>query len=222
MIVWQEGAIGIPDGKGGYIVCHYWIKVYDKPSAQFGIEGGRIVKLTIKIKGKVTANYDRGWDVHPTDEATEMAVQILLFGVKNEGAILKRQLTTTCTFMDAWEKKGGNRYPESELCYIRAYFDGDQWCMSVFPVNWNLKTRELASEADEVFDNFKKAFPDLEAVREYVEHDAEPLDGDPTEGNAYLELEHGRYWLRLITRKGDYNLYLHVLSKAAMAETANG
>ena len=47
------------------------------------------------------------------------------------------------------------------------------------------------------------------------------MDGDPTEGNAYLELEHGRYWLRLITRKGDYNLYLHVLSKAAMAEATN-
>ena len=120
MTVWREGCIGIPDGKGGYIVCHYWIKVYDKPSAQFGIEGGRIVKLTIKIKGKVTANYDRGWDVHPTDEATEMAVQILLFGARNEGAILKRQLTTTCTFMDAWEKKGDSRYPAMLIIILSA------------------------------------------------------------------------------------------------------
>ena len=54
--------------------------------------------------------------------------------------------------------------------------------------------RKRIGKADEVFDNFKKAFPDLEAVREYVEHDAEPLDGDPTEDNAYLKLEHGRYW----------------------------
>ena len=221
MIVWREGAIGIPDGKGGHIICHYWIKVYDKPSAQYGIEGGRISKLMIKIDGKITANYDRGWDVHPTDKATETAIGILLLGIKNEGAVLKSQLTTTCTFRDVWEVKGDNRYPESELCYIRAYHDGGGWCMSVFPVNWNLKTKELTAEADEVFDNFKKAFPDLEAVREYVEHDAEPLDGDPAEGNAYLELEHGRYWLRLITRKGDYNLYLHVLSKAAMAEAAD-
>ena len=77
MIVWQEGAIGIPDGKGGYIVCHYWIKVYDRPSAQFGIEGGRIVKLTIKIKGKVTANYDRGWDVQPENECKEFYNEII-------------------------------------------------------------------------------------------------------------------------------------------------
>ena len=220
MIVWQEGAIGIPDGKGGYTVCHYWIKVYDRPSAQFGIEGGRIVKLTIKIKGKVTANYNRGWDVHATDEATEMAVQILLLGAEDEGALLKRQLTVTCPFKEAWEEKGEERYPKSELCYIRAYYNGSQWWSSVFPVHWELKTPELTKEADELYDAFKKAFPDLEAVRDYVEHDAEKT-GDLTEGNAYLELEHGRYWLRLITRKGDYNLYLHVLSKAAMAEAAD-
>lgn len=37
----------------------------------------------------------------------------------------------------------------------------------------------------------------------------------------YLEMEHGRYWLRMITRKGDYNLYLHVLSNVAMEEAAD-
>jgi hypothetical protein len=30
-------------------------------------------------------------------------------------------------------------------------------------------------------------------------------------------MEHGFYWLRMITRKGDYNLYLHCISKAALA-----
>ena len=47
------------------------------------------------------------------------------------------------------------------------------------------------------------------------------MEGDPTEGNAYLEMEHGCYWLRMITRKGDYNLYLHVLSSVAMEEAAD-
>ena len=138
--------------------------------------------------------------------------------MRREGSTLMRRLTTSCSFMDAWENKGDGRYPESELCYIRAYHDGDRWCMSVFPVNWHLKTKKLAAEADEVYANFKKAFPSLKAVRDYVEHDVEPLDGDPTEGNAYLELEYGRYWFRMITRKGDYNLYLHVLSKSAMGK----
>ena len=136
--------------------------------------------------------------------------------------MLKKKLKNTCSFQRVWEEKGDERYPRCELCYIRAYHNGNQWWSSVFPIHWELKTSELAQEADAVYEAFKKAFPDLQAVRHYVEHEAEQLDGDPTEGNAYLEMEHGRYWLRLITRKGDYNLYLHVLSKAAMAGTANG
>lgn len=218
--MWREGNLGIPDGKGGYTVCHFWAKVYDRPSRKYGINGSRIIKLTIKVKGKVTANYDRGWDIEPTDEATEKAVQLLLFDVSNEGALLRRKLTTTCYFRSAWDDKGDERYPKSELCYIRAYHDGDQWCSTVFPINWELKTEKLAREADSVYAAFRKAFPDLKAVRSYVEHEAEKLD-DPTEGNAYLEMEHGVYWLRMITRKGDYNLYLHVLSRAAMAGGGN-
>ena len=76
--MWKEGVIGIPDGSGGYIKCRYWAKVYDKPSAMYGIDGGRISKLTIRINDVTTANYDRGWDKEPADEATRMALQILL------------------------------------------------------------------------------------------------------------------------------------------------
>jgi hypothetical protein len=76
--MWKEGVIGIPDGSGGYIKCRYWVKVYDTPSAEYGIDGGRISKLTIKINGEITANYDRGWDVEPKDEPTQLAYMILL------------------------------------------------------------------------------------------------------------------------------------------------
>lgn len=219
--MWREGCIGIPDGKGGHIICHYWIKVYEKPSEQYGLEGGRISKLTIKIGGKVTANYDRGWDVQPTDEATKMAVQILLMEAKNEGEILKRQLSVECSFRSAWKNLGNDGRPTCQMCYIRAYYDGDRWWSTVFPINWNLKTDELAKEADDVYIAFQKAFPDLGAVRDYIEHDAERGD-DPTEGNVYLEQEHGLYKFRMINRKGDYNLYLHVLSKAAFMEQTEG
>ena len=40
---------------------------------------GRISKLTIKIDGKITANYDRGWDIEPdAGLPTQMAYCILL------------------------------------------------------------------------------------------------------------------------------------------------
>ena len=78
--MWSEGVIGVPvkGTKRKHITCHYWVKHYDEPSETYGIDGGRISKLMIKINGKITANYDRGWDVEPEDEATQMAYAILL------------------------------------------------------------------------------------------------------------------------------------------------
>ena len=78
--MWKEGTIGIPDkqDKEHYILCHYWVKVYKRRSSRFGINGGRISKLTIRIDDVTTANYDRGWDKKPTNDATWKALQVLL------------------------------------------------------------------------------------------------------------------------------------------------
>lgn len=54
------------------------MKHYDEPSETYGINGGRISKLMIKIDGVIAANYDRGWDVEPTCKEAEMAYSILL------------------------------------------------------------------------------------------------------------------------------------------------
>ena len=69
----KEGALKV---NGSWF--HYQLKVYDGPS-RFGIERGRISKLTLTRKGEVVCNYDRSWDIKPVDEDTEMALQILLF-----------------------------------------------------------------------------------------------------------------------------------------------
>lgn len=78
--MWHEGTIGIPQKDGGYKVAHYWVKSYDEPSEDYGINGGKISKLSIKIDGKFTANYDRGWDLYlaEDDEDTQLAYCILL------------------------------------------------------------------------------------------------------------------------------------------------
>lgn len=81
--MWREGMIGVPDEgatleKGHYTNCHYWVKHY-KNRSRYGIDGGRIIWLQIKIGGKVTASYDRGWDMEPTDRASEIAVAILMY-----------------------------------------------------------------------------------------------------------------------------------------------
>lgn len=69
---WHEGTIKVWNS-----IFHYWYKQYETGS-QFGIDGGRISKLTLKRDGKVVANYDRGWDVEPVDEDTKGALEIIL------------------------------------------------------------------------------------------------------------------------------------------------
>lgn len=50
---------------------------FHEPS-KYGINGGRISKLCItNKKGDWLANYDRGWDVEPTEEIKEFYHEIL-------------------------------------------------------------------------------------------------------------------------------------------------
>ena len=58
-------------------IFHYWFKQYDEGS-EFGIDGGRISKLMLKRNGEIVCNYDRGWDVQPVDEDTQLAYEILV------------------------------------------------------------------------------------------------------------------------------------------------
>jgi hypothetical protein len=77
--MWNEGTIRVMTGEGKYITAHYWCKHFEEGS-EWGIEGGRISKLQIKIEGKIVVNYDRGWDVEPDagNEATMAAYGILM------------------------------------------------------------------------------------------------------------------------------------------------
>ena len=77
--MWHEGSIMIPVGKKETVICRYWVKAYDEPSG-YGINEGKISKLTIQINGKITAEYDRGWEIEPdeNDTPTQIAYCILL------------------------------------------------------------------------------------------------------------------------------------------------
>lgn len=75
--MWKEGTICIPRKDGGFNVIHFWIKVYEVGS-KFGINGGKISKLMLKLNSEIIANYDRGWDIEPSTEEAETALYILL------------------------------------------------------------------------------------------------------------------------------------------------
>lgn len=57
--------------------CEYWVKSYNEPSI-YGIEKGRISKLSVKRDGHEIINYDRGWDLEPKmDIDREVLAKIL-------------------------------------------------------------------------------------------------------------------------------------------------
>lgn len=74
---WISGRIGIPDADGSYTYFEYWVKVYETGS-EFGIDGGKIGKLTIKKDGMPVVNYDRGWDLTPSNDAEKQALASLI------------------------------------------------------------------------------------------------------------------------------------------------
>lgn len=75
--MWTQGAIGIPSGNCGMTSVSYWVKHYENES-QFGIDNGRISKLTLVQDSKVVYNYDRGEDVETQTSEAEKALAILL------------------------------------------------------------------------------------------------------------------------------------------------
>ncbi len=75
--MWSEGIIESPATGTKY---RYWCKYYEEPSEAFGIDGGRISKLTIRRmdSSRDIVNYDRGWDIHCPDEYEVKAAYIAI------------------------------------------------------------------------------------------------------------------------------------------------
>lgn len=66
--MWKSGKI---DG------FEYFVKNYEEGSV-YGINEGRISKLEIRKDGRILVNYDRGWDIEPTDKAVTAVYEKLL------------------------------------------------------------------------------------------------------------------------------------------------
>ena len=69
---WQEGDMRVNGNR-----YHYWVKSNEKDSV-YGIKGGRVSKLTLRRKGIIVCNYERGWETEPVDDETWSVVETLL------------------------------------------------------------------------------------------------------------------------------------------------
>jgi hypothetical protein len=74
--MWSEGIIASPTTGNKY---KYWAKHYETGS-EFGIDGGKVSKLTIRKIGESRDlyNYDRGLDVDCADDEVRAVYSIIL------------------------------------------------------------------------------------------------------------------------------------------------
>lgn len=75
--MWHDGTITVQDKNGKKVEITYTAKIYDEGS-MYGINEGRISKLTLKQGKETVANYDRGWDIPPKTTEAKKALEILL------------------------------------------------------------------------------------------------------------------------------------------------
>lgn len=129
-------------------------------------------------------------------------------------------LQTACPFPQFFEE--GEQIPaigtsyRLKIVHIRADYAGGRWWNTIWPHHDELATLEIRKEIDEVYDALTSpgAFPDLDTLTVFCRNhpEARVNNSSPDEFNFYFLGNLCGYWLRCITRKQDYNLYLHAFS----------
>lgn len=130
-------------------------------------------------------------------------------------------LMAVCTFEHIFEgpKKrfplSSAEHPASEAAYLRADYDGHKWWRTWFRSDGMQLENALADEIDQ-FSNALLEMPEfqsLDAMGRMCRSCAQLTDST-TDFNLYSETGHFYIWLQLVTRKRDYNLYVHFYLKS--------
>lgn len=136
-----------------------------------------------------------------------------------------RQLKTDCSFPWAFKdlergEDGFLNVPRRKIGHIRADYNGYRWQNTVWPCHPSLATEEISAEIDRTYDALtsEDALKDLSALVRFCEaHPEACVDRQfRQEYSFFLEGEYCDFWVRLITREQDYNLYLNAFIKAGV------
>ena len=132
------------------------------------------------------------------------------------------KLLTACPFPEVFEDTEpveGCSFPEPrrKIGHIRADYDGWRWYNTVWPCHRALATQEVCKEIDRVYDALTapNALKDFTTLRKFCTNhmDACITKEHEDEFSFYYVGECCNFWIRLITRKGDYNMYLNAYTK---------
>lgn len=104
---------------------------------------------------------------------------------------------------------------EQEVAYNRLDHNKYTWFNKWFSINGTNGNKAISEEMEQVCEYFteemlKNGLCDINKLFQtgFVER-----TNDPTEGNLYCIGDYCFYWIRLINRSNDYNLYIHCYKK---------
>lgn len=130
------------------------------------------------------------------------------------------KLKTTCNFesvlkttLDGTTPKSGIEQPLNKVGYIRGDYDGHRWWCQYFACNEHLKTVSVKAEIDKVgaylIEDLLK--DGLSAIYKLCAAHPEARSDD-REYNFFMNGDKCNYWIKLINRYKDYNIYVHIFS----------
>ena len=129
-------------------------------------------------------------------------------------------LTPICSFMNIFtgpqktEPLNCLPVPVSKVLHSRSDYNGRKWWRTWHPCHDEPLGDELCGEINDFSDSLMELpeFTNLDTFRAFCRQYAEATS-DSTEYNMYSVTPHFNIWLRLITRSGDYNMYVHFYKK---------
>ena len=131
-------------------------------------------------------------------------------------------LVTQCPFPEVFEDtelhEGSSiPVPRRKVGHLRADYDGYRWWNTAWPCHNDLLTDEISEEIDATYAMLiaKDGLKDLDTLRQYCRQHMEACVSQEYEDefNFYLTGKHCDFWIRLITRTRDYNMYLYAFAK---------
>lgn len=139
------------------------------------------------------------------------------------------RLKTVCPFPEVFEDVDdadayGPGEPHKKICHIRADYNDYRWWNTFWGCHCDLATPKMANEIDRIYEALtaKDALHDLNALRRFCwsHPEAQASQEADEEFNFFLVGETCDFWVRLITREKDYNMYLNAYAKAENGQGA--
>ncbi len=158
-----------------------------------------------------------GEDYEQYSKAFDDYIKVTEFEIPTD---ILSELQVECPFPEVFEDKtteGTKVIYNRKIGHTRADYDGNRWWNYCWPCRKELLVPLVTKEMDAVYEHLisPDAFGTLDKLTEFCRAHPKARANEHTDSeyNFYYVGKLCFFWIRCITRKKDYNLYLHIFIK---------